>query len=164
MLDRIRTQLSGLSVAERKVAELALAQPYTMMKATVAEISANAGVSQPTVIRFSRTMRCSGLTEFKQQLASSLINGVPYVHSKVLQDDPAAEIAPKVFDSTISALIKCRDEVNPARVEQAVDLVSGQRGGRLVEHQNVGLDAERARDGDQRLLGAAQIAHAHGRR
>ena len=124
MLDRIRTQLPRLSSAERKVAELALTQPYTLTRAAVAEIAANAGVSQPTVIRFSRTMKCSGLPEFKQKLASSLINGVPFVHSKVCTEDPAAEITPKVFDSTVSALIKCRNEVNPACVEQALDVLA----------------------------------------
>ena len=43
----------------------------------------------------------------------------------------------------------------PQGVEQPVHLVGGQRGRRLVEHQHVGLHAERARDRDERLLGAA---------
>ena len=52
----------------------------------------------------------------------------------------------------------------PQRVEQPMHLVGRQRRRRLVENEHVGLDAERAGDRDERLLGAAEIAHAHGRR
>jgi len=124
MLERIRAQLPVLSAAERKVAELALSQPYTVMQAAVADIAANAGVSQPTVIRFCRSLGCAGLPDFKLKLAGSLVTGVPYVHSSVRPEDPTSEVAAKVFDNTVSALIKCRNEVNPAAVETAVGLLS----------------------------------------
>ena len=65
MLERIRNQLGSLSAGERKVADLVLEQPYTMMQAAVADIPASAGVSQPTVIRFCRSMGCTGLPDFK---------------------------------------------------------------------------------------------------
>jgi len=123
MLERIRVRLPELSAAERKVAELALAQPYTVMQAAVADIAASAGVSQPTVIRFCRSMGCAGLPDFKLKLAASLVTGVPYVHSSVRPEDPTSEIAAKVFDNTVSALIKCRNEVNPQAIDQAVELL-----------------------------------------
>ena len=127
MLERIRVRLPELSAAERKVAELALAQPYTVMQAAVADIAASAGVSQPTVIRFCRSMGCAGLPDFKLKLAASLVTGVPYVHSSVRPEDPTSEIAAKVFDNTVSALIKCRNEVNPQAIDQAVELLSTAR-------------------------------------
>ena len=52
----------------------------------------------------------------------------------------------------------------PQRVEQPMHLVGRQRRRRLVENEDVGLDAERAGDRDERLFGARQIAHAHRRR
>ncbi len=40
----------------------------------------------------------------------------------------------------------------------------GRQGGRgLVKHENVRVDRESARYGDQRFLGARQVAHTHGR-
>lgn len=127
MLDRVKAWLVKLPVAERKVAELVLNHPYTVIQAAVAEIAQRAGVSQPTVIRFCRSMGCAGLPDFKLKLAGSLVAGVPYVHASVRPEDPIAEIVSKVFDNTVSALLKCRTDVNPGAIEQAVNLLAGAR-------------------------------------
>jgi RpiR family carbohydrate utilization transcriptional regulator len=159
MLERIRAQLPDLSAAERKVAELALAQPYTVMQAAVADIAANAGVSQPTVIRFCRSMGCAGLPDFKLKLAGSLVTGVPYVHSSVRPEDPTSEVAAKVFDNTVTALIKCRNEVNPAAVEQAVDLLSHAR---RIEFYGLGNSGIIAADAQHKFFrfGIPTVAYA----
>jgi len=124
MLKRIRDQLPDLSVSERKVGALVLENPYTVMRATVADIAAWAEVSQPTVIRFTRSMGCSGLSDFKLRLANSPASGVPYVHQSVRPEDPVVEIIPKIFESTHSALAKCCREVDPSQVEQAIALLA----------------------------------------
>lgn len=159
MLERIRAQLPDLSGAERKVAELALAQPYTVMQAAVADIAASAGVSQPTVIRFCRSMGCSGLPDFKLKLAGSLVTGVPYVHSSVRPEDPTSEVAAKVFDNTVSALLKSRNEVNPAAVEQAVDLLSHAR---RIEFYGLGNSGIIAADAQHKFFrfGIPTVAYA----
>jgi RpiR family carbohydrate utilization transcriptional regulator len=159
MLERIRAQLPELSAAERKVAELALAQPYTVMQAAVADIAANAGVSQPTVIRFCRSMGCTGLPDFKLKLAGSLVNGVPYVHSTVRPEDPTSEIAAKVFDNTVSALIRCRNEVNPFLVEQAVELLAHAR---RIEFYGLGNSGIIAADAQHKFFrfGIPTVAYA----
>jgi RpiR family carbohydrate utilization transcriptional regulator len=159
MLERIRMQLAMLSAAERKVAELALAQPYTVMQAAVADIASSAGVSQPTVIRFCRSLGCAGLPDFKLKLAGSLVTGVPYVHSSVRPEDPTSEIAAKVFDNTVSALIKCRNEVNPVAVEQAVDLLA--RAGR-IEFYGLGNSGIIAADAQHKFFrfGIPTVAYA----
>ena len=48
------------------------------------------------------------------------------------------------------------DAQPPQRVEQAADVRFRQRGGRLVEDEDVGLDRERAPDRDQRALGGGE--------
>jgi RpiR family carbohydrate utilization transcriptional regulator len=159
MLERIRAQLPVLSSAERKVAELALAQPYTVMQAAVADIAANAGVSQPTVIRFCRSLGCSGLPDFKLKLAGSLVTGVPYVHSSVRPEDPTSEVAAKVFDNTVSALIKCRNEVNPAAVEVAVEMLANAR---RIEFYGLGNSGIIAADAQHKFFrfGIPTVAYA----
>ena len=47
--------------------------------------------------------------------------------------------------------------------EEALHLVGRQARGRLVEHQEVAVDDQRAGDGDQRFLGAREAVHARGR-
>ncbi|WP_028536674.1 transcriptional regulator HexR [Paludibacterium yongneupense] len=159
MLERIRLQLSELSGAERKVAELVLVQPYTVMQAAVADIARNAGVSQPTVIRFCRSMGCSGLPDFKLKLAGSLVTGVPYVHSSVRPEDPTSEIAAKVFDNTVSALIKCRNDVSPAAVAEAVELLSHAK---RVEFYGLGNSGIIAQDAQHKFFryGIPTVAYA----
>lgn len=159
MLDRIRSQLSSLSAAERKVAELALAQPYTVMQAAVAEIAASAGVSQPTVIRFCRTMGCAGLPDFKRKLAGSLVVGVPYVHSTVTPNDPILDVASKVFDNTVTALIKSRNDVNPVAIARAVSLLSSAR---RIEFYGLGNSGIIAADAQHKFFrfGIPTVAYA----
>ena len=121
MLNKIRTLLPDLSPAERKVAELLLAQPEQWINLPVAQLAEQAQVSQPTVIRFCRRLDCDGLPEFKLKLADTLANGVPFVHGNVTPQDGAAEIIPKVFDHAIQSLARCRDELKPEVLQQAVD-------------------------------------------
>ncbi|WP_018914747.1 SIS domain-containing protein [Thiomonas sp. FB-6] len=127
MLERIRDQYEQLSAAERKVADELLQHPNDFVRAAVADIARIAGVSQPTVIRFARSVGCTGLQELKLKLAGSLVSGVPYVHADVTAGDSIAEVSAKIFDNVISALIKCRNEVSPQSIEDAVDLIAQTR-------------------------------------
>jgi len=149
LLERVRLELANLSAAERKVAELVLAQPYTVMQEAVGEIARRAGVSQPTVIRFCRSLGVSGLSEFKLKLAASLMPGVPYVHATVRPDDAMTDIAAKVFDNTVAALIGCRNQVDPASVEAAVEVLNGAR---RVEFYGLGNSGITAADAQHKFF------------
>ncbi|MGC8731280.1 MAG: SIS domain-containing protein [Halothiobacillaceae bacterium] len=127
MLEHIRDQYEQLSAAERKVADQLLQRPNDFVRAAVADIARTAGVSQPTVIRFARSVGCTGLQELKLKLAGSLVSGVPYVHADVTAGDSIAEVSAKIFDNVISALIRCRNEVSPQSIEDAVDLIAQTR-------------------------------------
>ena len=49
------------------------------------------------------------------------------------------------------------------RLEQTLDLVGRQARGRLVQHEEIAIDDERAGDRDQRLFSPAQASHASAR-
>ena len=49
------------------------------------------GVSQPTVIRFCRSLGCEGLSDFKLRLASGLTGTVPITHVQVTDDDSSVD-------------------------------------------------------------------------
>ena len=51
----------------------------------------------------------------------------------------------------------------PHRLEQTLDLVGRQACGRLVQHEEIAIDDERAGDRDQRLLGPAQASNPSAR-
>lgn len=125
MIDRIKALIGTLSKSERKVAELVLAQPNLVANAPIAHIAELASVSQPTVIRFCRSLNCSGLQDFKLRLTRSLVSGVPYVHSMVTPEDSAHDLARKLFDNNISHLMRCRNELNTENLERAINVLAG---------------------------------------
>ena len=158
MLDRIRARIAALSPAERRVAEYALAQPNHFAEAPIARIADAARVSQPTVVRFCRSLDCVGLTDFKLRLAKSLVAGVPYVHSTVVANDSTHDIAAKVFDNALAGLIRVRNDLAPAAIERAVELLATAR---RIEFYGMGNSGITATDAQHKFfrLGVPCVAY-----
>lgn len=127
ILEQIRRAVPTLSPAEKRVAEQVLAHPRTLLNDPIAEIARAANVSQPTVIRFCRTLGCEGLSDFKLRLASSLTGTVPLTHAQVTQTDSMVELGSKVLGNTASAILQVRDRLNRDSIERAIDLLNGAR-------------------------------------
>ena len=159
MLAQIEQQLASLSEAERKVAQLALAQPNDIVKSSVGEVARLAQVSQPTVIRFCRSMGCGGWPDFKIRLAASLMVGVPYVHSSVRAEDPTSMLAAKVFDNAVSALLRARNEINTDSVDAAITLLLAAR---RIEFYGLGNSGIVAADAQHKFFryDVATVAYA----
>jgi RpiR family carbohydrate utilization transcriptional regulator len=119
--ERIRTARPSLSPAERQVADWVLRQPGTVLSLPVAAIAREAGVSQPTVIRFCRSMGCHGLSDFKLRLAQG----------NVARDAAPARIASpsgtRVLQNAIDSLTTLQDRFDPRTLDAAVALVDSAR-------------------------------------
>ncbi|WP_433868332.1 MurR/RpiR family transcriptional regulator [Ralstonia wenshanensis] len=115
--ERIRAARPSLSPAERQVADWVLRQPGTVLSLPVAAIAREAGVSQPTVIRFCRSMGCHGLSDFKLRLAQG----------NVARDAAPARIASpsgtRVLQNAIDSLTTLQDRFDPRTLDAAVALV-----------------------------------------
>ncbi|MFT4295480.1 MAG: MurR/RpiR family transcriptional regulator [Micropruina sp.] len=72
IIDRIRATAAGLRPAEAKVANAVIADPASMLDATVATVAASAGTSQASVVRFARAAGFSGFPELRIALAQEL--------------------------------------------------------------------------------------------
>jgi glucokinase len=121
-VERARVELSP---AERRVAEHVLAHPRLALNDPIAEIARASGVSQPTVIRFCRSLGCEGLSDFKLRLASSLTGTIPVTHTQVTGEDTTLELGVKVLGNTASAILQLRDQLNRDAIERAIDLLTG---------------------------------------
>lgn len=86
-----------------------------------------AEVSQPTVVRFCRSMACTGLVDFKLRMARSSNTGTPFVHNQVAPTDGTNDIASKVFDNAVSSLMRSRRDIDSNALEAAVAALSGAR-------------------------------------
>lgn len=123
LLSQIRRILPSLSPAELRVAEHVLAHARAVVNDPIAEIARAASVSQPTVIRFCRSLGCEGLSDFKLRLASGLTGTVPVTHVQVTNDDSALELGAKVLGNTASSILQVRNQLNREMIEKAIELI-----------------------------------------
>jgi glucokinase len=123
LLGQIRRARLALSPAERRVADHVLAHPRSALNEPVAAIARAAAVSQPTVIRFCRSLGCEGLSDFKLRLASGLSSTIPVTHSQVTHDDNLLDLGSKVLGNTASAILQVRDHLNRDMIARAIDLL-----------------------------------------
>jgi glucokinase len=124
LTDRIRQLQPELTPAEQRVAALVLEQPRLVLNEPIAGIAKLADVSQPTVIRFCRSLGFLGLADFKLKFASSLTGSIPVRHSQVRHSDSTHDLSAKVIDNTVSAILKFRDQLDVRAIDRAIELVS----------------------------------------
>ncbi|MGG1946547.1 bifunctional transcriptional regulator/glucokinase [Trinickia sp. NRRL B-1857] len=127
VFERIRQMRDALTPAERRVADLALNHPRSIISDPIVDIARKADVSQPTVIRFCRSLGCQGLSDFKLKLATGLTGTIPVSHSQVHLGDTATDFGAKVLDNTVSAILQLREHLNFEHVERAIELLNGAR-------------------------------------
>jgi RpiR family carbohydrate utilization transcriptional regulator len=127
---RIRAARPSLSPAERQVADWVLRQAGTVLSLPVAAIAREAGVSQPTVIRFCRSMGCHGLSDFKLRLAQGNVApeaarnaGTGLAPARAAH--AAAPSGTRVLQNTIDALTSLQDRFDARALDAAVALVAG---------------------------------------
>ena len=124
LLGQIRRSRDKLSPAEKRVAEHVLAHPRAALSEPIAEIARASAVSQPTVIRFCRSLGCEGLSDFKLRLASGLSATVPVTHTQVTGEDSMLELGVKVLGNTASAILQLREQLNRDTLGRAIDVLS----------------------------------------
>jgi len=158
ILTQIRRLRSQLSPAEQRVADLVLAQPRSVLGDPIHDIAQAAQVSQPTVIRFCRSVGCKGLSDFKLRLASGLSVSVPVTHSQVTQEDSVLELGAKVLGNTANAVLQLRNELQREQIDKAIDLVGNAS---RVEIFAVGSYTAIAQDAQMKFLRLGLPCGAH---
>ncbi len=124
ILEKITNEFDSFSKSERKVAEVILASPATVIHASIASLAKQANISEPTVNRFCRRLDTKGYPDFKLHLAQSLANGTPYVNRHVDEDDTAEEYTTKIFESTQANLEMARKNLSTQAINRAVDVLT----------------------------------------
>ena len=149
ILAQIQRGRGKLSPAERRVADHVLAHPRSVLNDPVAEIARASQVSQPTVIRFCRSLGCEGLSDFKLRLASGLTGTVPVTHTQVTGDDSVLELGSKVLGNTAASILQVRDHLNRDSIDRAVALLTGAR---RVDCFALGYSGAAAQDAHYKFL------------
>ncbi len=149
VLERVRSGLGSLTPAERRVANFVLDNPRSVLNEPIAVIALGAEVSQPTVIRFCRSLGHQGLADFKLKLGSGLTGTRPVQRAQVRRQDSTGDLCAKVLDNTISAIMRFRESINIDAVDRAINLL---REARRVELYAMGNSAVVALDAQHKLF------------
>ena len=149
LMERVQHLQHELSPAEQRVATLVLEHPRKVLGEPITEIARLADVSQPTVIRFCRSLGFLGLADFKLKFASSLTGTIPVRHSQVRLSDSTHDLSAKVIDNTVSAILKFRDQLDVQSIDRAIDLL---RNANRVEFYALGNSRVVALDGQHKFF------------
>lgn len=119
----IEQNLNELSKSERKVAEIILSDPASIIHFSIAQLARSASVSEPTVNRFCHAITKTGFPEFKLQLAQSLATGIVYVSRSIEVDDTVEQYSQKLFDANLASINTAKQNINPKDIDRAVELL-----------------------------------------
>lgn len=149
LIRKINLSLGDMRKSEHKVAEFVLKDPSSVINMRIIDLATNAGVSEPTVIRFCHAAGFEGFQSFKVQLAQHLGTRASFRQFSVSESDSISELSKKVFDSTMGSLLKVRDELDPGALENAVTaLCKAER----VEFYGFGASASVAIDAQHKFF------------
>lgn len=149
MLGAIAESLTQLRPAEQKVAELVLADPSGIVHKSITAVAAEAEVSEPTVLRFCRSVGYSGFQSFKIALARSLGAGIPYVFQGLAPDDGVDQLLEKICGHAQKAFADLRAGLNAERLDQAISALDRAR---HIEFYGAGASGVVARDAQHKFL------------
>jgi len=127
MLDRIENNRQSLSAAERRVADWVLDNPHRVVALPLSQIASAIDVSEPTVVRFCRSLGARGFSDFKVRVAQDLASGAATVHADVRAGDDIDDIVAKVMGGSIRELASVQRSLSAVRIGQAVDALAASR-------------------------------------
>lgn len=149
VIESVNERLGDLRRAERRVADFILDNSRRVITMNLGTLAREAGVSEPTAIRFCRTVGCDGFSDLKIQLAQAVAVGSPHLHSTIRPADDLITVADKVVGSSVDALRALRKELDLDAVSRAVDAIA--EAGRL-EIVAFGLSSAAAFDAQQKFM------------
>ena len=117
----------SLKSAEKKAADLVLASPEFVSRATIGEAADKAACSQATFVRLAHRLGFQGFPEMKASLAGGNEQPPPQIYEAIAVGDDSASVVKKVFQACIRALSDTLDVFDSSSFSRAAEAV-GQAG------------------------------------
>jgi RpiR family transcriptional regulator, carbohydrate utilization regulator len=115
---QLRSQLGQLPDAERRVAELLLAEPQSVIHDSVGRLSARADASPATVVRLSRRLGFDGFAALKIAMAQEAGGGSPFGHPANDATTPGSMFQ-RVMASDAESVLGSARTIDPAAFARA---------------------------------------------
>ncbi|MFN3821877.1 MAG: MurR/RpiR family transcriptional regulator, partial [bacterium] len=127
ILTRIKLIESQLKGADARLAAYILERPHEFIYRSVAEVAQESGVSEATIVRFSRKLGLMGFQDLKLHLAREVISPIRTIHETVSTNDPPDIIVRKVFGGHIATLNDTLQILDPLAVQRAAEAIASAR-------------------------------------
>ncbi|MBK1696598.1 MurR/RpiR family transcriptional regulator [Rhodovibrio salinarum] len=163
LIAKLREAAAEGSKADRAVARAMLSDLEQACRASIAELAAAAGVSEPSVTRFCRELGCDGVRDFKMQLVQVLAVGGLYLYPQPLdRSESARRIVNAVSEGAHAAVDAAAKAADMSKVEQVAGLLTQAK--RIYVYGSGGVSSLGAIELQNRLfrLGLAVVAHTDG--
>lgn len=159
ILPRLESLKESMTRSDLKIARHILAAPHDFVKSSVRAVAADLDVSEPTVLRFCRTIGCEGFKDLKFRLIQEL------ALSQAIRDEgerarrpsgaPSLRaandaVSDRVFDTVIEALTRTRDSLVHEDLMRGAQAIA--KAGRVVVYGIGGSSAALAVEAHNRLF------------
>lgn len=142
---------------EKKIAGYVLAHADAVVTMSVQQLAKELDVAESSIVRFSKTLGCSGFAEFKLMLVKYAPSAARTIFEELSPQDDAAAITKKVFSRNIDTLERALGLLDFDKIGQAVDWMDGAE--RIVFYA-LGASASIAEDFYIRLMRIGMNAQA----
>ena len=146
---RIRMMMPHLTPLEGRVVDMILGRRDFGETTSLKAVAEDAGVSEAMIVKIAKKLGFDGFKDFRAGLAGYNRLPTAELHEELSPDDTDAEIARKVFRTSVHALEETLAILDPEALERAADLIFGARQRDLY---GVGGSAQIARDVAHKLL------------
>lgn len=146
---RIRMMMPQLTPLEGRVVEMILGRRDFDETTALKSVAEDAGVSEAMLVKIAKKLGFSGFKDFRAGIAD--YNRLPTadLHQELSPDDSGAQIAQKVFRTSIHALEETLSILDPEAFERAANLIFAARQRDLY---GIGGSAQIARDVAHKFL------------
>ncbi|ODN43167.1 SIS domain-containing protein [Piscirickettsia litoralis] len=129
LLQHIQNFLAELRKSERKVGEWVLSNNQTAIQLSITDLARQADVSEPTVLRFCRSIGCQGYQDFKLKLAQSLVSQPkePTISTVIRAEDNSETLKEKIFKGAAIALQNAQHDIDASMLDEAIATILGAR-------------------------------------
>ena len=127
LYEQLRARATHLTPAESRVGEWLQDHSRQAAAMTIAEVARAVGVSEPTVIRFCRSLGIGGFRELRGLLIGLSHQPESYLHRDVVVGDQAGVAVTKVMESCVRALVDASQHIADMPVEPVVEVMANSR-------------------------------------
>ena len=124
LLQRILQESEGMGSAELRVARFVSANPSDVIHMSMARLSQECAVSDPTIMRFCRRFDFQGYQDFKLHLAQSLVPSAPFAYEQIVPDDSIQNVVRKTARNSLNAIQRLLEDLEPQQVDEGARLLN----------------------------------------